>query len=92
MFESQCLKFMLFIQGARKLQARNSHQVLGLDLETPSEFIVCWTKNGKSSGGTGQAIRIALDYGIPIFDAGKYNNIEKCKEELKKFLVERNVY
>ena len=33
--------------GARSLQSRNSHQVLGLDLETPSEFIICWTKGGQ---------------------------------------------
>jgi len=73
-------------QGARKLQARNSHQVLGLDLNTPSDFIICWTKNGKQSGGTGQALRIAKAYGTPIFNAGKYNDIDKCKEELKLFL------
>jgi len=41
-------------QGAQKLQARNSYQVLGYDLNTPSVFIVCWTKNGKGSGGTGK--------------------------------------
>ncbi|WP_207767812.1 hypothetical protein [Heyndrickxia camelliae] len=45
--------------GAKKLQARNSHQVLGYDLESPSNFIICWTKNGKGQGGTGQALRIA---------------------------------
>ena len=74
-------------QGAMKLQARNSHQVLGQDLETPSTFIICWTKNGKGKGGTGQAIRIAKHYNIPIFDAGKYNNIDTIKSELRKFLL-----
>lgn len=73
-------------QGARKLQARNSHQVLGWDLETPSKFIICWTKNGSGSGGTGQAIRIAKAYDIPIFDAGKYKDIEQVKKELKEFI------
>lgn len=58
--------------GARKLMARNSHQVLGLDLNTPCDFIVCHTKNGKGDGGTGQALRIARDYNIPIFDFGSY--------------------
>jgi len=47
---------------------------------------LCWTKNGKSSGGTGQAIRIANDYKIPVFDAGKYNDIETVRIELKLFL------
>lgn len=57
--------------GAKKLQARNSHQVLGLDLNTPSDFIICWTKGGKGIGGTGQALRIAKAYNIPIFDCGE---------------------
>jgi hypothetical protein len=75
-------------QGARKLQARNSHQVLGLDLETPSNFIICWTKNGSGSGGTGQALRIAKDYNIPIFDAGNYKDIDIAKLKLKEFLLD----
>lgn len=78
-------------QGAQKLQARNSHQVLGQDLETPSAFIICWTKKGKGSGGTGQAIRIAKDYNIPVFDMGKYNDIQEIKIELKAFLISNNI-
>ena len=78
-------------QRAKKLQARNSHQVLGLDLNTPSKFIICWTKNGKGSGGTGQAIRIAKVFNIPIFDAGSWNDIEEVRKELKLFLIENNV-
>mgnify|MGYP000949113090 CR=1 FL=1 len=73
-------------QGAKKLQARNSHQVLGKDLNTPSNFIICWTKNGKGSGGTGQALRIAKHYNIPIFDAGGYKNIDDFKMELFEFI------
>lgn len=73
--------------GAKKLQARNSHQVLGWDLETPSSFVICWTKNGKGQGGTGQALRIAKHYGIPIFDAGSYITIEETKKAFKEFLL-----
>ena len=51
--------FSRLSSGARLLQARNSYQVLGKDLNTPSNFILCYTKGGKGSGGTGQAIRIA---------------------------------
>ena len=75
--------------GAKKLQARNSHQILGEELCELSDFVICWTKNGKGSGGTGQAIRIANHYHVPVFDAGSYNNIEEVKKELKKFLLER---
>lgn len=73
--------------GAKKLQARNSHQVLGWDLETPSSFVLCWTKNGKGQGGTGQALRIAKHCNIPIFDAGKYINVDEIKKALKEFLL-----
>lgn len=81
-------------QGARKLQARNSHQVLGKDLNTPSDFVICWTKNGKSGGGTGQALRIAKEYNVPIFDVGGYdtvNDIDTVRRELKQFLIQCGV-
>lgn len=78
-------------QGARRLQARNCHQVLGLNLEDPSAFVICWTDKGKGEGGTGQALRIAKAYNIPIFDMGKYENIERITKELKKFLKENKV-
>lgn len=78
--------------GAKKLQARNSHQVLGNDLETPSKFVLCWTKGGKGSGGTGQAIRIANHYNIPVFDAGGYETIEEIKAELKRFFIGNGVF
>lgn len=51
-----------------KFMSRNSYQVLGLDLNEPVEFILCWTKDGKASGGTGQALRIAKDHNVPIFN------------------------
>lgn len=56
--------------AVRKLHARNVHQVLGPDVTTPilSSFVLCWTKGGSGGGGTGQALRIARHYGVPIFD------------------------
>lgn len=55
-------------QGARKLMARNCYQVLGLDLRTPVDLIVCWTHDGGIVGGTGQALRMARDLDIPVFN------------------------
>lgn len=58
--------------GARRLQARNSHQILGPLLDDPSGLVVCWTPDAsegltsRRTGGTGQALRIAFDYGIEI--------------------------
>jgi hypothetical protein len=78
-------------QGARKLQARNSHQVLGKDLESPCNFIICWTKKGKGEGGTGQALRIAESNDVPIFDAGRHGDLEEVRLNLKEFFVELEV-
>jgi len=57
-------------RGAKLLHSRNVHQVYGEDVLNPvlSKFVVCWTKNGKGQGGTGQAIRIASANNIPVFD------------------------
>ena len=74
--------------GAKKLQARNSHQVLGKDLNTPSNFVICWTKNGKDLGGTAQAIRIARYYEIPIFNVGGYKDADEFKVELYRYLID----
>lgn len=67
---------------AQKLLARNGMQVLGRNLDDPSGFIVCWTKDGKASGGTGQAIRIANAKRIPVFNLKMYD----AEKELFEFL------
>lgn len=56
--------------GARALHARNVLQILGPYLDLPVEFVVCWTRNASGNGGTGQALRIARELQIPIFDLG----------------------
>lgn len=48
------------------LHARNSHIVLGENLDRPVEDVICWTEDGTAMGGTGQALRIAEDYNIPV--------------------------
>ena len=57
-------------QGARKMHTRNVAQVLGEYLNQPALCVICWTPNGSGTGGTGQALRIAKTYGVPIFDLG----------------------
>jgi hypothetical protein len=54
-------------QGAFKLMARNYRQIIGKNAPN-SEFVVCYTKDGKASGGTGQAIRIAVENKIPVYN------------------------
>lgn len=56
------------------LMARNCYQVLGTNLSQPVQFIICYTPNGKGTGGTGQALRIAKHINIPILDLGTPTN------------------
>ncbi len=55
-------------QGGQKLLARNMHQVLGEDLNTPVDFVICWTLGAKKTGGTAHAIRLAESMDIPVFN------------------------
>lgn len=56
----------------RRLMARNVHQVLGYDCDTPASFVLCWTPDGAETvttaktGGTGMAIRVAVAHGVPV--------------------------
>lgn len=55
-------------RGARWLHCRNVCQVLGSDLQTPADMVVCWTPKALGTGGTGQALRIARAHNVPVFD------------------------
>lgn len=73
--------------GAKKLMARNGYQVMGGDLSSPSDFVVCYTPSGKISGGTGQALRIATDCGIPIYNIFWKDQLLMLKEFVKQNLL-----
>lgn len=55
-------------EHARKLHARNSAIICGPSLNEPVDAVVCWTEGGAVAGGTGQALRIAAAYSIPVFN------------------------
>lgn len=58
-------------KGAKSLHTRNVFQVLGKDLKSPSEFLVCYAtvdKQGVPKGGTRTAWMIAQKYDIPCFN------------------------
>lgn len=60
--------------ASRLLHARNMHQVLGKDLDAPAAFVLCWTSDGsldgagRGSGGTGQALRVAVAEDVHVFN------------------------
>lgn len=62
-------------RGARALMARNAHQILGWELENTVDRVICWTPDGSDgsnttlqTGGTGQALRMAHDLGVPVYN------------------------
>lgn len=65
----------------RKLHARNTAQILGYDMKTPSDFVVCYTDDGTAKGGTATAMNLAKRLGIPIYNL-YHDNIEKFVEFL----------
>lgn len=70
-------------QGGQKLHARNCHQILGYDLQTPSKILICWTKEGLTVGGTATAIKIADKYCIPVINLGKGEHFRIWRERLR---------
>ena len=55
--------------AVRKLHARNA-AILGVGLGRPVDAVVAWTTGGTVTGGTGMAIRIATEAGIPVLNLG----------------------
>jgi hypothetical protein len=76
--------------GAKKLHARNGSQVLGRNLDDPSDLVICWTVGGKGGGGTGQAIRLANQFGVPVFDLAIPSRFEELVAYVET-LEKRNV-
>ena len=76
----------------RSLHARNAFQVLGLDLQTPSTCLICWTQDGCTShaarsvktGGTGTTISIASSHQIPVYNLVIPSHLETWKSWLNK--------
>jgi hypothetical protein len=75
-------------QGAQKLHGRNVHIVLGPDVQAPApvKMIICWTKDGNVIGGTGQALRMAAHYKIPVFNLGEPIGMKAVLQNLATFI------
>jgi len=70
--------------GAKKLHARNIHQVMGKDLvpKNFSEFLICYTEGGKIKGGTATSIKLAMELDIPVYNLGVTKDYEEVLERL----------
>ena len=77
-------------EWARGMHSRNCHQILGYDLQSPVDAVICWTPDGAVVGGTRTALLLAQDAGIPIFNLGRPDQ-DKVLEEIRQFLIDHNV-
>lgn len=66
-----------------ELMTRNVFQVLGPTLDQPSDFVICWTPDGEEVGGTAQALRLAKQYDIPVYNLGTPQGLKQLQAALK---------
>ena len=86
---------------AKKCMARNVLQIMGPSAqpvleEEMSSMVICWTKDGAETtddtsidtGGTGQAIRVAYDYAIPVFNLKNEDALDRLTKHLKSGIID----
>ena len=83
----------VFLRGfAREAHIRNMYQVLGRDLKTPSEFLICWApvdRFGNPKGGTASAWKLASRYNIPCYNLGVEGHLDLLYSNVLENLCER---
>ena len=79
-------KWSVLKDSVKSLHARNVHQVLGIDLQTPSNFLICWTEGGAIIGGTATSIKLAINNRIPVLNLAKYQ-LSALELVIEDFLI-----
>lgn len=74
---------------ALKFHARNGYQILGPQLDHPTDVVICWTKFGEPIGGTGQALRLAKHFDIPIFNLWRAEYKQTSALQYYNMIVEK---
>ena len=74
--------------GGQLLHTRNVFQFGGIQLDKPSDCVICWTPKGEITGGTGGALRIAQYLEIPVFNLGDAD-MNAVLDKLAEFVEER---
>ena len=76
--------------GAKALHARNCFQVLGPNLDNPSEFLICWTPGGRVQGGTATAINLALKHGVKVYNLATQADYDALRSFLQGLIKTHN--
>jgi hypothetical protein len=79
-------KWQYLTKGAQDLHARNTYQVLGLNLNEPSKFMICHTLNGDSKGSTRTAIELARRHGIFTLNLGDSRYSDWTVDEIFSYI------
>lgn len=72
-------------QYHRRLITRNVFQVLGPNLDDPSDFVVAWTVGGALKGGTAWTLILAQKYEIPIYNLGSSEGEQRFRRLLSEY-------
>ena len=75
-------------EWARGMHSRNCHQILGYDLQSPVDAMICWTPDGAVVGGTATALKLSMKAGIPVFNLG-VSDKKSVLNDIKNFLESR---
>jgi predicted NAD-dependent protein-ADP-ribosyltransferase YbiA (DUF1768 family) len=80
--------------SARELMARDYYQVMGNPSANmfPASFVLCWApvdKDGNALGGTGQAVKIAEDHHIPVYNLSIPKEKERFESDIFGIQAER---
>ena len=60
----------------KSAHARNICQIMGIKVDTPVEFVICWTPGAKKVGGTRTAILFAEEKGIPVYNLANTDQLK----------------
>lgn len=67
--------------------SRNCHQVLGPNLDDPSNFLLCWTEGAMKKGGTRTAIILAQNHKVPLINFGLCSSRQHVMDVFQRFYI-----
>lgn len=75
-------------QAAQKLHARNCHQVLGPNLDDPSDMVIYWAiynSDGEIEGGTRTAVKLAEERDIMLINLYQEDKVKIIEDIINEY-------